>query len=262
MSNPSLAYLASAGLNQTEASVYVACLRLGLKTAQVIIKETGIPRATTYGTLERLVKKGLVTTIEKKGVTYFCPELPQKLQTLANQRLREAKKATEEISLLIPFLSSLTETAKNPGKIRVFEGESAARNILFDSLDCSDPFIRTYANVEDMITYANNANSEYLKERIRRPVYKRGIVVDTPAARKIMDAYDRSATAIKYIPLPGSGFHGELNIYSGKVSYVTYRANRLLGFIAEEPDYCRLQQAIFDRLWDSNLITRPGVNGK
>ena len=67
------------GLTEKEAKIYVALLEVGEATAQQLATKSGINRATTYVTLENLLKRGLASNITKKKKTYFIIESPQQI---------------------------------------------------------------------------------------------------------------------------------------------------------------------------------------
>lgn len=241
--------LSKIGLNETEIEVYLTLLRVGGCGGGEIVRATGLPRATVYGALHAVVEKGLAGKSERGGKTIFFPELPEKTVRIAERRVAEAQRGADEIKRFLPFLLSTADNLKSPGKVRVYEGENAVRSVLFDSLECGREAIRTYSNVYDMENFAGAINAEYVAERKKRKVHKLGLILDTPFAKKYLTGYDRTVTDFKLFPLNGEGFHGELNIYNGRMSYVTYRANMLVGFVVEEPDLCRLQQTVFDLTW-------------
>ena len=60
------------GLNEKEAKVYIAVLELGEGSASEIAKKSEVNRATTYFTLENLMKIGLVSASnEEKNKNSF-----------------------------------------------------------------------------------------------------------------------------------------------------------------------------------------------
>ena len=59
--------LQDAGLNETEAKIYLATLELGETNVGRIADKSGIKRTTIYLSLENLIKKGLISMIKKRG---------------------------------------------------------------------------------------------------------------------------------------------------------------------------------------------------
>ena len=69
--------LKNIGLTEKEAKVYLATLRKSSQTATEIAKEAKINRVTTYSILEKLLKKGLISTYKKINVQYFDSTDPE-----------------------------------------------------------------------------------------------------------------------------------------------------------------------------------------
>lgn len=78
------------GFNQYEAKAYMALVSLGTSNAYQISKESGIPRARIYDTLETLVRRGIVMMEEEKDGGKSYSPLP------VDVFLEQAKQAFEE----------------------------------------------------------------------------------------------------------------------------------------------------------------------
>ena len=71
-----LTALQDLGLNDKEAKIYLALLKLGESTSVQIAKEIDVHRRTIYDNLNILMKKGIVGYKIKKGVKYFNASNP------------------------------------------------------------------------------------------------------------------------------------------------------------------------------------------
>src|SRR3989344_2521281 len=78
------------GLSESEAKVYVALLETGSTLAGPVIKKTGLHRGTTYQILQRLMEKGLVSSVIKGRKRHFEPANPERLVGI----LREKQEVT------------------------------------------------------------------------------------------------------------------------------------------------------------------------
>jgi sugar-specific transcriptional regulator TrmB len=65
------------GLSEKEAAVYLATLELGEDTALNIAEKSQVNRTTTYVILEKLMKLGLASTVERGKKTVFVAEDPR-----------------------------------------------------------------------------------------------------------------------------------------------------------------------------------------
>jgi len=103
------------GLNEKEASIYLAALELGRAKGQEIAKKAELPRSTGYSILEQLVQRKLILALEDKKVREYAAEDPAKLVSLSEEAYRTIKAAQ-------PELASLYRGAKNRPRIRYYDG--------------------------------------------------------------------------------------------------------------------------------------------
>jgi predicted transcriptional regulator len=115
--------LASAGLTEAEAKVYLALLQSGPSPAGPIVKKSGLHRATTYQALQRLLEKGLASSIIVGKKRHFSAAAPQRL--LDSLRERE-----ESVAQSISALSRLASSSRSKQEIVVYSGARGIRTVL------------------------------------------------------------------------------------------------------------------------------------
>ena len=125
--------LAGLGLTESEITVYMAMLS-GARTARDLVKITGLKRPTVYYAIGCLEKRGLLGKTGKEGDGKFFLEPVEKLQSLAEEKLRESTQVHKSISELIPFLVSQTERSDNKPTVAFFEGKEAVKRTIMDML--------------------------------------------------------------------------------------------------------------------------------
>ena len=67
------------GLNEKEAIVYIALLKLGKSSTQIISKETGINRISLYDILNYLIEKGFANLIIENKIKHFFAISPKNI---------------------------------------------------------------------------------------------------------------------------------------------------------------------------------------
>ncbi len=117
------------GFSDKEARVYIAFLAVGPASVQDIASKTGIQRATLYGVLESLKKRGVLRALYQSHRKVFSVASPDVLaRTLADEKKRlEA----QEVSLLtiMPMLQALEKQEQSQGeRVMLGEGEYSIRN--------------------------------------------------------------------------------------------------------------------------------------
>ncbi|HAO64929.1 TPA: hypothetical protein DCQ44_03030 [Candidatus Taylorbacteria bacterium] len=119
--------LIGAGLNDKEARVYIALLQLGTASAYSISVKSGLKKPTTYVILDELLKKGLVLKIPRAKKQQYMAKQPDEFFEMAEERLRNAKKA-------LPELKSLSQKETDT-KVLLYEGLKGMEQICFYKMD-------------------------------------------------------------------------------------------------------------------------------
>ena len=115
--------LAAAGLTDAEAKVYLALLQSGNSPAGAIVKKAGLHRATTYQVLQRLIEKGLVSSLISGKKRHFSAAEPRRLLDDISQR-REA------LHQAIPWLEGIMAEGKEKQEVQVYSGVKGMRTVL------------------------------------------------------------------------------------------------------------------------------------
>ncbi len=68
------------GFTRNEIKIYLALLKLGASTTGKIIESTGLHRAIVYDTLEKLLKKGIVSFVIQNNRKVFKAYDPERLK--------------------------------------------------------------------------------------------------------------------------------------------------------------------------------------
>src|SRR3989338_3398114 len=136
------------GLTEGETKVYIALLEIGSTTTGPIVDAAKVSRSKIYHILERLIEKGLVTTIIKAKTKYFQAADPRRLQDFLNTKEKELEQNKKEVLTLIPQLElhkkmSVEEEAEI---YRGIEGIKTARELALKVLKKGDTFYCLAAN--------------------------------------------------------------------------------------------------------------------
>lgn len=111
------------GLTDSEAKVYLALLKIGEFTSKgAILKEARIAPSKVYHVLDKLIDKGLVSTVTKDNVKRFAAAPPRRIGdylALKKQEIEQEEKTAEE---LLPRLEALYKTFREKTTAEVFFG--------------------------------------------------------------------------------------------------------------------------------------------
>ena len=147
------------GFKDREIKIYIALIKEGLLTAFQISKETRIDRTTTYDVLERLIDKGVVSTLMKNKTKHFKALAPEELL----QYFREKYSSLEKI---IPELNAISKQTKEQIKCELFQGKDGLKTVLKDLINAKKDYhvIGIRKEYEDILSYFNEQGILKLNE--------------------------------------------------------------------------------------------------
>ena len=244
------------GLTDKETAAYIALLRLGARSPTEISQQLHIPRTTAQNILIRLHQKDLIQTLQRgKKLCYEAihPEvLKFQLKTKKQKAVERFDAIEKTYDAALPELISMLYTNKSLPQVRFFKGKQGAREVLFDTLT-SKTELKDFANIDAMFNVFKDVNDEYVAKREKTKITKRSLLLDTPFARSIYESGSyspKSHKGYKWIPSDLYKFSIEMNIYDGKISYLTYIEEELIGVIIENQYIYETHNALWNLLWD------------
>lgn len=241
--------LKNIGLSSEQIAVYQALLEYGKMPASTIASKTGISRVITYKLLDQLVSLGIAEKIEiPKSVATFAPADPENLKNLVSKKKQELvtleTNCEAAISLLKPQFNILRD---KPG-VRFYEGPAGVQKVLEDSL-FAEEVIYSYADIDAIESRIPEINKEYVAKRAKRNIHKKAILPDTPHARELLKDYYSEITETKLVKLSLESFPTVMQIYDGKVSYITFSDKDMIGTIIEDRHIYEMHRALFEHIW-------------
>ena len=249
-----------AGLSQNESVVYEHLLKNGRSPASEIIKKTPLKRGVVYNALADLKEKDLieeekVSSEGKQGktkISIFIPNHPEKLRSFIEEQETKIAKAKKELEAnLSTIISDYSLSSDKPG-VRYFEGVEGIKKVIYDTLT-SKEIIYSYADIEAIIKYTENINKEYIKKRAEMGIKKRGIMVDSPFARKYLKDYFQNVTEDRFISHKVFPFNSIMQIYDNKVSYISLSEERKVGLIIEDRNIYQMHRSLYELTWENAM---------
>jgi sugar-specific transcriptional regulator TrmB len=244
MQNTLIQKLKDAGLEEKEAIVYIAILELGEATIAKIVRKSAIKRSTVYDILEKLKKIGMISQTNKGKRPIFLAESPEKLiESL------ETKKRTLQESM--PELLSMMNLLDKKPRIRYFEGLSGVKEVFEATLRYSDQEILTWFPYPYINLGEDYFWKHYMPERIKKKIWARAIVPDTPKNREFAkEIKEKAITTTKFVSDNAfSGFDLEIKVYGkNKLGIISYKED--LGIIIESQKIYDGMKAIFEGMWN------------
>ena len=144
------------GFSEKEAGVYLALLELGSSVASDIAKKAGINRSTAYIIIESLLKRGLVTVIERRGVKLYSSTSPDQLIRHLEETAKQYSGLVAAAKKILPDLESVRKAQKEKKeesfrpKVQLFEGKKGIRTVYEDTLSSLES-IRVHASKREAL---------------------------------------------------------------------------------------------------------------
>ncbi len=137
-------YLQDIGLNEKEATLYLALVQVDNSSVIDLSKKTKINRSTVYVVLEGLAKKGLVseTTVGKK--THYQAEPPERLETFVERQKVNLDEQSKRLKDIIPQIKTVQREGGEKPVVKFFDGKEGI-------LSSNEEFFNTIT--DEKITY-------------------------------------------------------------------------------------------------------------
>lgn len=228
------------GLNERQANLYLTILQLGSASAYKISKKTKIPGATCYEILDSLKELGLVSVFRKKQIKYFTAEDPKKIVNRAKENIQVFEEA-------LPEFNAMYRTLKFQPSVRFYEGEEGMKMILKEMLEEADEIL-SLSSADDLFEVLGDYWPKFLKERIRRKIPVKTILIDSPKARERKRMGDQEIRQVRLMP-PRYSHHGFVAIWDKKVAIFSFR-KEIMALVIESEEINRIHKSTFDFMWE------------
>ncbi|MBT3397794.1 hypothetical protein HOA55_02550 [archaeon] len=236
-----LEVLKEAGLNEGEIKAYLACLRMDSSTAAEITRNAGLDRSNGYSILERLIKKGLISTVKKNKKTYFEAGDPKQLLEKFKSRESELKTVVKELELQ----KKMTKAKKQGATI--YEGYAGIKQVFEDILDTLNPGDEYLVfGAIDIPEVFERYVLHWTKRRLKKKL-KLKIIYNKEAVNFIQESRKNPLTSMKVLPKEYIT-PAVVNVYGNKTATIVWAENPI-AFVVENKDYADSFRDYFKMLW-------------
>ena len=135
--------LESIGLTKSEVKVYLSLLELGSSSVGKIIEKSKVTSSKIYELLDKLIQKGLVSSVIKKGVKYFEAAPLSRILDYLNEKESQLKNQINSIKNILPELELKQKLSKEVSEISVYKsmkGVETIFSIILNSLKKGDEY--------------------------------------------------------------------------------------------------------------------------
>lgn len=240
-----LQILKDIGLEDNEASVYLASLSLGPTTILKISKVSNLKRTTVYGVVETLKNKGLMR-IELKGLKQlFVAESPEKLDIILENRKLEFQSK-------LPDFMALYKLEGGEASIKYYSGLKAMKQVYLGTLDnikSGDEYLVITNQKKWFELDPDFWMKEYIEERAKLPCKTRLLSQDSDIARE-HQKFQRNFNEEFRIFKEGVSINIDMVITPYKIIIVDLLPP-LTTLVIENKNIIELQKQMFEILWSN-----------
>ena len=236
--------LRALGMQDSEARVYFAALKLGPSSVQSIAKEAGVSRTAAYTAIELLEERGVFTSATRGKKQLYIAEKPERLLSHIKSELRHMQEKVEVMEQSIDDIS-LAAGGDRP-TVRFFEGKDAFA-ALAEDIDKKNPSaIWEIVNVKDMEAFYADPDHAAVRKQLHKILIsrKRDLrVLNSGAPDEV-----RKHRVLREVPGKYK-FHGSVLVYKDTVGMLTVKDKMVFALIDNE-HIADTIRTLFDMAWE------------
>lgn len=238
------------GVSEKQSNIYIELLENGPRTAKDLSQRIKESRTNTYNLLQQLEEFGLVRRSVLDGI--FSAASPVEIKKIVNKKNSELQQINNEVTLLMPKLTSLFKLSHNePGVLHMRGIESF--KILYNDILRANKKLRLIPSPE---INKSAALMSIVNEQIIRQK-ELGVSVQSMMGKNPNLTPDR----IQYLTdngvdirlAPELSYKVQLMIYGNSIAYVANKEEPTITIITSD-EISELQTSIFDSMWE-NIAT-------
>lgn len=228
------------GLNEKEAKVYIATLELGQGSASEIAKKAGVNRATTYFTLENLMKIGLVSASNEEKKQMFVPEDPAQLENIITKQQQALEAKKQSLKGLVEELNSINSASIKKPIVKYYLGKEGIMRMAKSSFDFTKNEIMYLAfSLDELKNFLSTEENNTLKDQRLKNLTKLQSIYNSKSETQESKPYNLriKIDGTKY-PFPG-----DIAVYKDKIRLTSYKDQ--IGIIIENKDIAETLTSVF-----------------
>lgn len=237
------------GLEDAEAALYLASLKLGEAGMSELSREAQVKRTSAYVIFQALEKKGLMGSFKMRGRHKFVATSPDVL-------INKTQKELEDLKSILPQLNSLTQKKDSRPQITYYEGREGYFIASEDSLKTPNTTVRHIGSISEI----HNVIGEdwdlnfYIPARLKKRIRFQSLYFKSQMPKSFLTAnHAELLREVKYLP-ENFIYNTSKLIYGNKV--VIYSSKKeLVTVIIESADIAESERKIFDTIWQLSAAT-------
>lgn len=251
--------LQAVGFTKSETKVFLALLDLGSSSITQIIEKSGVTSSKIYELLDKLIKKGLVSIIHKKGRKYYETVPPSRIIEYLNEKQQNLQQQINDVKKILPELELKHQLAKEVSDVSVYKSLkgiesifSMIRNVCHKNEEYYVYGARSGVNETQRLFLLRHHN-----ERIKKGI-KLKIMFSKNASNITKIFEDMALTEIRYLDPELIG-PTQVMIVKDYTIIILWKENPL-GIVIQNKEIADSYKKYFDYLWNQDTYVAKGFN--
>ena len=236
--------LESVGMNKNEILIYLDLIKTGSSSAHDISKSTKIHRPNVYDTLDKMIKKGIVTSSIEESKKIFYPIEPKNLVEYLKQR-------EFDLQEVIPEIEKFRANAKKERKVEMAEGIKAFRVMLNELLERGEN-IYVFGIPKDVPDKIGGFINEFHERRIKKGMIMKHIY-NKDAEKRVKYLNEMPCTEARYLP---SSFDSNIGtLISGNLVMIIFWEEPMFVVTIQNESIANAYKKYFEIIWEEAKIS-------
>ncbi len=235
------------GISERDFGIYRLLNAYGAMPASTIAARLKMNRTTVFSALRRLVERGLVCEIPKKGVTWFAATDAEQIHRQGKEQLQKETDRVQSLHKVVELLNTEKGTGTNRPSVTFYEGEDGIVSLFAQSLTLSKEqcaFLTLEQMPAKILAYLQQ---EYIEEKLNQDVHSRVLIPDSPRARKYRKLDKDGNRETRLVP-SSAEFQTEYIIAEDHVALVDFHPP-CIGVLIESPHIAKTMRSVFELVW-------------
>ncbi|MBI5456856.1 hypothetical protein HY969_03890 [Candidatus Kaiserbacteria bacterium] len=234
------------GLSSREATVYLACLKLGTQDIKTLSKETKISPATVSIILTNLLDRGFVSKFAREK-DFFTPEQPTVLVKILENSKFKLEEGILHFKKHLPHFEDYMNPSFTKPEIAFYEGKAGMIAAYEDTLTSKTPIL-ALTSIDKTESILSDYVPKYYKRRKAANIPIKAIFPDSKMARARQKKDKDELRTSRLLPQAMLNIEIETNIYEDKVAF--FSIPETLAVIVKSKLIAESMRQMFNLSWN------------
>jgi sugar-specific transcriptional regulator TrmB len=245
------------GLTKSEINVYLALLELGSSATGKIVEKSKASSSKIYEVLDKLMQKGLVSFIIKKGVKYFEAAPPERIMDYMKEKEKKLNKQKTELKKVLPELELKQKLSEFKSEATIFKGlkgGETAFKYMINSMAKKDEWLGFVVEFRDEKYF--DLLTKLHSWRAKKGLKSR-IIINEKHRELGKDREKLPHTKVKYVP-DQEQTPAIINV-AGDICLLNIMAEEVTVFLIENKRVADSFRNQFEKMWNRDTTVEKGM---